>query len=557
MQRTRTVHFAMMILLAGLCAAIFAQTTGFELTNLDDNLYVTDNPALERGLSPAGLRWAFTTRLGNLWMPATWLSYLADHRFFGADPGAFHRTNLLLHLLNTLLVYLLLRRLTGGLWRAALIAALFAAHPLHVESVAWVAERKDVLSGFFFLLSLRLYVAHQARPGALRYLGALLVFALALMAKPMTVTLPVVLLLLDFRDPARRRPLRTILLEKIPFFALSAALSVITYRLVQTRDIGAPDPVPLLERVGQAVAFVALYLGKTFVPLHLSVFYPPEGLHFAWPRILVWAVLLIGLTGAAWQTRRRLGDAWLGWLWFLVMLAPVLGIVQGGMQLMSDRYYYLPSIGLFLAIATLLRALVERRAALRLPVAALAVAAVLAAAWAAHGQTGVWRNGGTLYRHALAVDQDNYLAHANLGVMLDDAGRSGEALPHLRRAVDLRGDPVYRFNLANALSHLGRYAEAVPYYRAALRLQPEFPTAHNNLGIALVNTGDWTAAGDQFRLATQQDPGYAGAWYNLGLVLIREGKREQATAAFARTLRLQPDHAGAAQQMRTIGPVRD
>ena len=563
MVRRALFSLILMTLLAVLCLAVFGQGVRHGFTNLDDNLYVSANPELEQGLSPSGLRWAFTTRRVNLWMPVTWISFLADRQFFGSDPGAYHLSNILLHMLSTLLLYRILHRWAGTLWRAGLVAALFAVHPLHVESVAWVAERKDVLSGFLFLLTIWFYLAYGRRPGFIRYLAALFCFALALMAKPMVVTLPVVLLLIDYWNPRPRRPLRRLLLEKIPFLALSAALAVVTYLLVQTRQIGAPDPTPLAERLGQAAVFYTMYLGKLFWPDRLSVFYPPESLHFPLWRILVSTLALAAVTAAAWLVRRqdrdRLQPVLIGWLWFLVMLLPVANIVEGGMQWMSDRYFYLPSIGLFIAAAWLLAWLAEglgtasprlRRLFPLVPV--VAVAAVLLAAVGSFGRTRLWRSSETLFTHALQVNEEDYLSHMNLGVMLDEAGRSAEALPHLRRAVELRKDALHQFNLANALSHLGLHAEAIPYYRAAVRLQPDFPTAHNNLAISLVNTDDWAGAGEHFQAAVDQDPDYAGANYNLGLVQLREGQATEAAASFRRTLELAPGHRDAREQLQRL-----
>ncbi len=554
----------MMTLLVALVLVVFGQGMRHGFTNLDDNLYVSANPALDYELSPSGLHWAFTTRLGNLWMPVTWISFLADRQFFGSEPGPYHRTNILLHLLNTLLLYWIVRRRSGTLWRAGLVAALFAVHPLHVESVAWVAERKDVLSGFFFLLTIRFYLEYSRRPHIIRYMITLLCFALALMSKPMVVTLPVILLLIDYWGFDSQRPLSRLLLEKIPFFALSIALAVITYLLVRTREIGAPDPITLAERLGQAMVFYAIYLGKAFWPTNLSVFYPPESLHFPVWRIAMSALILVVITIWTRQRRHRLPTVWIGWLWFLVMLLPVIGIVQGGMQQMSDRYFYLPSIGLFLMVAWLAAAPVtssrwlvtgmkpglHRFLCRAIPVAAIVV--VAASAFVSFGQVRVWRSSETLFTHALQVSESDYLSHMNLGVVLDDAGRSAEALPHLQRAVALRKDPLYQFNLANTLSHLGRYAEAIPYYRGAVRLQPDFPTAHNNLAIALSNTGDWTGAGRQFQLAVNQDPDYAGAYYNLGLVQLNAGRSAEAAASFRRTLELDPNHTGAKEQLRQL-----
>ena len=553
MSRPDKKTLMILILLAVLVVAVFGQGIDHQFTNLDDNRYISDNPELDRGLTWSGLGWAFNNREANLWMPVTWLSFLADYQFFGLKPGAYHLTNILLHLMNTLLLFLVLRRWTGSIVRAGFVAALFAVHPLHVESVSWVAERKDVLSGFFFLMALWFYQGYRRSSAPLNYLAAFFSFALSLMAKPMVVTLPVVLLLMDFFGSSTRQPIRRLLLDKIPFLALSAALSVITYLLVQTRNIGAPDPIPLGERLGQAVVFYTLYLGKMFWPTNLSVFYPPESLHFSSLQIFMSAMLMAVITFAAWRVRKNLGLVLMGWLWYLVMLLPVAGVIQGGMQLMSDRYFYLPSIGLFMAVVWAINRgteiLLATQPLLRRLVPLIGGAVVLVAAVTAFGQARVWQDSETLFSHALAVNEDNYLAHASLGVELDGLGRSAEALPHLVRAVELRKDALYQYNLAVVFSHLERHAEAIPYYRGAVRLQPDYPTAHNNLAISLVYTGDWDGAGEHFRIAVEQDPEFAGAYYNLGLVQVRGGLLAEAKENFRRTLVLDPDHQDAREQL--------
>lgn len=552
MSRPSAQSLVLMVLLAVLCLVVFGQGTRHGFTNLDDDQYVSANPNLEKGLSPTGLRWAFTTRRCNLYMPVTWISYLADRQFFGPGPTGFHRTNILLHLLNTLLLYLILRRLTGSLWRPALVAALFAVHPLHVESVAWVAERKDVLSGFFFLLTIRLYIEYGYRPSVARYLISLLCFVLALLSKPMVVTLPVVLVLIVVWQAPRPRPLRRILLEKIPFLVAAVALSLATYLLVQTRATGAPDPIPFGDRLGQAVVFYTLYLGKMFWPGPLSVSYPPEGLQFRWIQILLGVLLMVTLTAVAWRIRKRFRRPWLGWLWYLVTLLPVAGVVQGGMQLMSDRYFYLPSIGVFVAIVFLAARLADVRPWLHRAVPALAILALVLASVSSYRQTRVWQSSETLFEHALQINPNDYLSHMNLGIVLNEAGRPDEAVAHLEQAVVLRPNALHSFNLANALSHLGRFDEAVPCYRDALRMEVHFPTAHNNLGIALARIGAWTGAAEEFRIAVEQDPDYAGAHYNLGLVRLREARPDEAAASFRRTLELAPDHRDALAQLELL-----
>ena len=563
-------HLIPLALLAGLVLVIFLQALSFDFTNLDDNRYVPENPALQHGLTGQSLGWAFTTSHENLWMPVTWLSFLLDAQLYGISPRGFHATNVVLHLLNTVLLYFLLWRIPGtasrARWAPLWVAALFAVHPLHVESVAWVAERKDVLSGLFFLLTLHLYVRGGSSPGRPLFWAALAVFALALMSKPMVVTLPVVLLLLDYLgrngEPSRDKSWGRLALEKIPFFAVAVTVSAITYHLVQIRDQGAPVAVPLLERLGQALTYYALYLVKAVAPVSLAAIYPPASVRFGLPVQLACLAALALLTWGAWALRHRARPVPAGWLWFLVMLAPVLDVVQGGMQVMSDRYFYLPSIGLFLALAWLAATVAETRgegpawlkqAWLRPAGLAAAVAMVAVFTVMAHAQARVWRDSETLYRHALAVTQGNDKAHGNLGSFLGDQGRYAEALPHLQAAVDLHGgEALYCFNLANTLVQLGRFAEAVPHFRQAVRLQPEFPEAHNNLGIALGRIGQWEEAGRHFALATRQDPGYAAAWYNLGLVQMQAGQGAQAVHSFRQCLRHDPGHQGAARELARL-----
>ncbi|MBK9472459.1 MAG: hypothetical protein IPO18_09270 [bacterium] len=342
-------------------------------------------------------------------MPATWLTYLADYQLGGGTPGAFHRTNIALHVASTLLLYYLLRRLAGAVWRPALVAALFAIHPLHVESVAWVAERKDVLSGFFFLLALLPHAKPEVAALSPRArLFSLLCFAVALMSKPMVVTLPVVLLLLDFRQPGQRPALRRLLVEKLPYLALAAAVSAITWQLVQTRDIGGPAPLALPARLAQAIGYCALYLERAVWPTGLSVSYPPEGLLFTPAQVVLAAGALAAASWLAWRGRNQRRLVWLGWLWFLVMLLPVLDLVQG-------------------------------------PIAAAAVVAVAVLGWVAHRQVQVWRDSRTLFSHAVAVNDADYLSHLNLGKAFEAEGRLAEALPPLHRR-NLHAAPLYLVN---------------------------------------------------------------------------------------------------------------
>jgi len=415
--------------------------------NLDDSLYVTGNPWVLKGLAPESLAWALTANVANNWHPLTLLSHLLDVQLFGLHAAGHHGTSLLLHAANGLLLFAVLRRMTGRLWRSWTVAALFAVHPTHVESVAWISERKDVLSALFWILAMAAWTAWARQPAPGRYLVVMILMVLGLAAKPMVVTLPFVLLLLD-AWPLERLHLgwRRLILEKLPLLALSAISSLVTLRYQETSMVPL-EVLPLSFRLANAAVAYAAYLGKTLFPWHLAVFYP---IPLAIP---VWktagaAALLIAITAfAVWRARRSL---WLltGWLWFLGTLVPVIGLVQVGRQAMADRYLYLPSIGLYLAVVWGIAELVKRRE-VRLAMAAAAILALAAATWT---QTRTWQDSVTLYRHALAVTDGNYLAH---------------------------------LGLAKALTARQDWNGAAEQYRAALALRPEFREARLGLDAVL------------------------------------------------------------------------
>lgn len=407
---------------------------GFVL--LDDPLYVTGNPRVREGITQDGLAWALTANVANNWHPLTVLSHMLDVEIFGLPPAGHHLTSLLLHLASVLLLFEALRRMTGSAFRSALVAALFAVHPTRVESVAWVAERKDVLSGVFWMLALLAYAAWVRRPSVGRYLLVALAMALGLASKPMLVTLPCVLLLLDLWPLGRRR-LGSLVFEKLPLFALSATSSVMTLRY-QATSLAPLEALPWDLRLSNAVVSYAAYLGKAFLPRDLAVFYPFPMEIPAW-KVAASAVLLALLTGlAAWKARR---SPWLlvGWLWFLGTLVPVIGLVQVGRQAMADRYTYLPFIGLFLAVVWGVAELAERRRdVLRAVLTVSSVLAVLALAVMTRAQTRRWTDSVTLFQHALAVTEDNYLAHLGLAKALASQGDREGAAAQYRAALAIR-----------------------------------------------------------------------------------------------------------------------
>ena len=481
--------------LGALTFLLFARAIGHGFVNYDDPDYVTANARVQGGLSWAGIRWALTAGEASNWHPLTWMSHQLDVSLFGLNPRGHHATSVLWHALNAALAFLALRRLTGAVWRSAFCAALFAWHPLRVESVAWVSERKDVLSGFFFFAVLWLYAGYverlrSGRPGVAAYALTLVAFALGLMSKPMLVTLPCLLLLLDvwplrrvaFLEKAAPNAWRGVLLEKLPFFALVAASAVVTYQ-VQKAGGSVTAELGLGDRLANAVVSVVRYLGKFLVPADLAVLYPHPG---SWPaRQVVAALVVIAALSAAvlWQFRRRPWIA-VGWCWFLGTLVPVIGIVQVGLQAMADRYTYLTLLGV--QVALIWNFAPAPGPAVRRTWALVGVVLLLACAGVTWRQLAVWRDSETLFTRAIEATEGNYVAHDNRGLHRYKAGRVEEALADYKASLALR--PGYmnaNNNLGHALNELGRPAAAVPLFRRALAAQPGNLEVRNNLANAL------------------------------------------------------------------------
>jgi tetratricopeptide (TPR) repeat protein len=565
--RKRDTGFEWPIYLALLIAtlAVYGQTGRFEFVNLDDPDYVTANPHVRAGWTAAGVKWAFTSREAANWFPLTRLSHMLDAQVFGLRSGAHHLVNAGLGALAAMLLFAFLKRATGARWASAFVAGLFVLHPLHVESVAWVAERKDVLSAVFWFLALWAYVQWVRGAGRKWYSLALAAFCCGWMAKPMIVTLPAVLLLLDAWPLQRLRPLGARLTEKVPFFAVSAAGALLTY--AAQRGSGAVRTLaafPLGLRVEDALVSYFLYVEKSLWPTGLAVFYP-------YPRAVPnWqaAGAALVLAGVSIWTARQFGRRpylAVGWFWYLITLLPVIGLVQVGAQARADRYMYVPMVGLLVMAAWGARDALLVRPGWRVPAGALAGGALLAYGAAAWAQTAYWENSGTLFRHALEVTEGNYLAEHNLGVyLLERPDSLADATAHLEQAVRLNPDSVRaRSDLGNALSRQpNRLEEAIGEYRAALRLDPDSPIPHNNLGNALAQAGrrdeaiaeyqtalrlkpDYTEARANLAAARDAGPESAERHYNLGVSLSREGRAAEAVAEFAAALRIKPDYADA------------
>ena len=521
---------------------LFCRATGFAFLDLDDPDYVTANAHVQGGLTWAGVRWACTSGDAANWHPLTWLSHQLDWQLFGADPRGHHATSVLLHAVNAVLAFLALRRLTGAFWTSAVAAALFAWHPLRVESVAWVAERKDVLSALFGLLTLWAYAVYAGRrragaPAGRWYAAALGAFALGLLCKPMLVTLPFVLLLLDvwpLRRPATES-WRRLVAEKAPFLLLTASSCVITF-LVQRAGDAVVVTLPAGVRLANAAVAGARYLGKFLWPFDLAVGYPYPA---RWPVAVVGGavLLLAGLAALAWGQRRQRPWLLTGGLWFGGMLVPVIGLVQVGLQAMADRYTYLPALGLELALLWTVREITRPRW-LRPAAAGLVLAGCAARTW---DQLAVWRGPATLYAHAVAVDDRNFLAHSYLGTLLLNEHQPAAAETHLRRAVELNSDYIAgRHRLGVALLQLGRTREARDVWTALLERRPRFAAAHYELGVLLLHEGHPEEALAHFQAALRTKPGVDKVHVALGLAEMRLGRTDAALHDYEMALELNP-----------------
>jgi tetratricopeptide (TPR) repeat protein len=567
--RRHWISIAVCIFLALAVWAIYSQTLRFSFVYFDDNEYVFDNPHITQGLNLKAIRWAFTHVHSHNWHPLTTLTHMFDCQVYGLHPWGHHLGNVLLHGTVAILLFVVLQQMTGALWRSAFVAAVFAVHPLHVESVAWISERKDVLSALFFMLTLMAYVRYVRIKGSgteatwsfLRfpaYWVTLLLFALGLMSKPMLVTLPFVLLLLDWWPLQRFTPHNTrpgiaqLVWEKVPFLLLSAASCPVTI-WAQKDIVRSLEQVSLPFRIGNALVSYAAYVGQMIYPVGLAVLYPYSENHLApWKVGVSLLFLLFVSTGAAVGWRKH-PFLLVGWLWYLGMLVPVIGLVQTGNQAMADRYTYLPQIGLYIMVAWGAVDLVGSWRYGRAVLAAGASAILATLLVLAHVQTSYWKNGVSLMTHAIACTSNNYLAHDNLGAVLATQGKMVEAVEHLERAVRLRpGYADAHYNLGTALAAQGKTNEAVEEYERAIQLRPDYAEAYNNLGDMLAAQGKTNEAIEKYERATQLKPDYDDAYYSLGNVLASHGKMTQAMEEYRRAIQIRPDSADAYNNLGNV-----
>jgi tetratricopeptide (TPR) repeat protein len=546
-------------MIPGVCAflalivwIVFGQTARFGFVNFDDNVYVYEDPIVTQGLTLPGLAAAFSDRHSNNWVPLTTLSHMLDCQLYGLNAGAHHVTNVLLQTAAAILLFLALRRMTGFLWRSAFIAAVFAIHPLRVESVAWVSERKDVLCGVFFMLTLWSYVryARGGRPLGW-YLATLFFFTLALLSKPSVVTLPFILLLLDYW-PLQRFDTSTrlrLFLEKIPFLMLSVA-SCIPTLFAEKSGVQLLEFHPLSLRVENAMVSYVVQMERMVFPVNLAIPYPYPESGLPWLEVASAGALLAGICMLAWAHRRTRPWLLVGWLWYLIMLAPNIGIIQVGDQAQADRHTYLPQIGLYLSLTWLAAELCPSWRHRRLALGGLAMAILAVFMFCAHAQAAYWRNSETLWTHTLACTSDNAIAQSNLGNVFLKQGDVDEAISHFQTALQI--NPKYALaegNLGDALLRKGRIDEAISDFQTALRLNPNFPDAYNSLGYALLGKGRIDEAILDFQTALRLKPNFPDAWNSLGSALFEKGAVNEAISAFQQALRLKPDYADAYENL--------
>jgi tetratricopeptide (TPR) repeat protein len=548
MDRNTNKNLSLLICLAltVATAAVFYQVYTYDFVHYDDHIYVYENPNIQAGITLKAVKWAFTSGYAANWHPLTWLSHILDWQLFGSNAGGHHLTNLIFHIANTLLLFLVLKQMTGALWQSAFVAALFALHPLHVESVAWVSERKDVLSTFFWLLTMWAYVRYAERPRIAGYLLVVVFLALGLMSKPMLVTLPFVLLLLDYwpleRFPAKRS-LSYLLIEKIPLFAMVFASCIATF--IFQKKGGATQAIENLSlsiRLANASISYLQYIMKMFWPSRLAFFYPHPGENVSILYAVISAVLLLAVTILILRFAKNHQYLVTGWFWYLGTLVPVIGIVQVGNQALADRYSYITLMGLFIIIAwglpELLRSWPHRKTILW--VSSLMVLAALAVC--THIQQRYWKNTITLCQHALKIAEDNYVSRFCLARYLLLQDRFDEAAVECQKYLQIKPNDPDALNIFGvALTRQGKYDQAIKYFTKALQIKPNYAAVHDNIGRIMMFQGNYDEAAVHLSEAIRLDPAYASTHYRLGQVLVQKGQISQAIPQFEEAMRLKPD----------------
>jgi tetratricopeptide (TPR) repeat protein len=562
--------------------ALYWPVHNYKFVHYDDTAYVAHNSNVNTGLRWQNIKWAFNIGCTSNWHPLTWVSHMLDCQLYGDSPGAHHLTNVIFHTANTLLLFIVLRRMTKALWASAFAAALFALHPLHIESVAWISERKDVLSTFFWMLTMLAYVHYSEKPKPARYVTALLLFVMGLMAKPMLVTLPFVLLLLDYwplerfriseeskqqKGSSNKRILQkkssALVIEKVPFFVFSLLSSIIT--IIAQRAGGAVIPVDALSlkvRFGNAMMSYITYIGKMFWPVRLAILYPyPEAAPPA-ATVIVYVALLLSLSIGFLYLGRRYSFLIVGWLWYIGTLVPVIGIVQVGGQGMADRYTYIPLTGLFIIIAWTTREFIRKYPTLKI-FSALATIVILVALWLCSlVQLTHWRDSYTLFKHTIDVTENNYAIYGNFGNLLREAGQIDEAIDYYNKSLQINPNnyTVYS-SLGCALAEKGKIEEAINCFQKAIELTknrklnanqgPGFAEAHYNLASLLSQQGQQEQAIEHLRIFLKIRPDDAEMHFNFGVLLQKQGKTDFAIESFRRALEIDPGYEKARIELNT------
>ncbi len=588
------------IVLAVVTFAVYWQMHTFDFINFDDVSYVIENSHIQSGITLKGFLWAFGTKYNDLWNPLIWISFMFDYQLYGLNAGGYHITNLILHIMSALLLFWLFNRTTGAIWRSAFVAAIFALHPLHVESVAWVSERKDTLSAFFWMMTLCLYVYYTEKPVIQRYMFVLFSFACALMSKPMVVTLPFVMLLLDYW-PLGRLQLRKIetkpepapaankekkrhkskkgslaekasstppvftasetkiggiiplwqLREKTPFFILSAILVIIS---LYNPNASTGKLIPLSDRIANALVTFVIYLGKTFFPHNMAVYYPFPAHIPAW-QIIGATLLIILITLSVILMLKRLPYLFLGWFWYTITIAPVIGIIQVSISApyaMADRYHYMPSIGFTVIFAWGIPALIKQKEIQKmilLPTGIIIIAVLAALTWV---QCGYWKNSINLFSHTLLVTKNNALAHVNRGSAYDDSGNHQLAIGDYNEAIRLNPDDADAYyNRGNSYAALERHDLAIEDYNEAIRLKPNAKT-YNNRGYSYDKLGRYQQALEDYNQAISLRPDNVKFFYNRGFAYAKLGQNQPAIDDFSEAIRLKPDSTDAYDRRGTV-----
>jgi tetratricopeptide (TPR) repeat protein len=529
------------ICLVAAIIAVYWPVYKYDFAKYDDDKYVTKNINIQSGINPRFIRWAFTTGYFSYWHPITWISHAIDYQLFKNWGGGHHLTNVFFHIANTLVLFYVLMRMTGAVWPSAFVAAIFALHPLHVESVAWIAERKDVLSTFFWLLTMWAYIRYVENPRLKWYSAAIMLFILGLMSKPMVVTLPFVLLLLDYW-PLQRKITRRLIIEKIPFFICSFLICMVTFLVQKSNNaMGAMETLGFKVRVGNAIFSYVAYIAKMLWPSRLAVFYPHPGSELSITAVIICALPLLLISVYSIYSARRYRFLAVGWFWYLGTLVPAIGLVQAGAQAMADRYTYMTLTGLFIIIAWSAKEFVPKWRYRNFTLAFLAIMVLIASALTASRQLRYWKNSIALYEHTLQVTKNNYVILFNYAKSLTEMGRLDEATKMLNDALAINPDSAEVYDgLGCALLFSGRTTEAIEHFKLAIKYKPDFVPAYNNLAVTLYKRGRNEEAIGYLKQALKLKPNYVKAYLSLGVICNASQKFDEAIKSLNKVLELEP-----------------